>query len=78
MRPRDVAKLVGHREFAVVLALHDPAAAATDRLPHVHVMAPARKLGRRFGSFTDPVLCSDRGATIIADEWRAWKKERPI
>jgi hypothetical protein len=72
------SNLVEDRELPVILAIHDPAAAATDRPPHIHIMALARKLGRRFGTFAEPALCSDRGAAIIADEWTEWRETKSL
>ncbi len=60
------------RSLAVVAVLHVPARSGVRRDAHVHLVAPARELGRDgFGAFLRP-FATDAGGPEIAKAWAAW------
>ena len=60
------------RNMGCIAVLHTPAKSGVRRDAHVHLVAPARELGRDgFGSFVRP-FASDAGGPEIARAWRNW------
>jgi len=60
------------RNMGCIAVLHTPAKSGVRRDAHVHLVAPARELGRDgFGSFVRP-FASDAGGPEIARAWRDW------
>ncbi len=62
------------RNMGCIAVLHTPLKSGVRRVSHVHLIAPARELGRDgFGAFLRP-FASDAGGPEIARAWAAWPK----
>lgn len=60
------------RNMGCIAVLHTPSKSGVRRDSHVHLIAPARELGRDgYGSFVRP-FASDAGGPEIARAWRDW------